>query len=338
MASEPPKVFISYNRADRDWAEWIAGAIESAGYEPIIQAWHFRPGENFVLRMQEAAAQTDFTIAVLSETYLKSEFTQPEWAAAFAQDPTGKKRKLIPVRVTECALIGMLAPIVYIDLIGLSESDAKRVLLDGLKPSGKPAQPQTFPGKGAESAVSTAPFPPNIARLHGVPDLPPHYLLRDEVLTGLKQKLLSGNASVAITGQGRALGVQGMGGIGKSVLATVLARDSEVRQALPDGIYWLTIGQKSNLLDLQNQLSCQLTGSKETFTTEREAKDALREALGRAALLVVDDAWTIDHADAFSVTAPPARLLITTTAKCLLDSGRRSTAWACCHPTRHSGC
>jgi TIR domain-containing protein len=81
------------------WAEWIAGSIESAGYEPIIQAWHFRPGENFVLRMQEGAAQTDFTIAVLSETYLKSEFTQPEWAAAFAQDPTGKKRKLIPVRV-----------------------------------------------------------------------------------------------------------------------------------------------------------------------------------------------------------------------------------------------
>ena len=56
-----------------------------------------------------------------------------------------------------------------------------------------------------------------------------------------------------------------------------------------------------------------MTGSKETLTTEQEAKDALREALeGRSALVVVDDAWTIDHADAFSVTAPPARLLITT--------------------------
>ena len=52
MTSEPLKVFISYNRADRDWAEWIAGAIESAGYKPIIQAWHFRPGENFILRMR----------------------------------------------------------------------------------------------------------------------------------------------------------------------------------------------------------------------------------------------------------------------------------------------
>ena len=81
------------------------------------------------------------------------------------------------------------------------------------------------------------------------------------------------------------LGVQGMGGIGKTVLAAALAQDSEVRQAFPDGIYWLTIGQKPNVLDLQNQLLRQLTGSKETLTTEQEAKDALREALkGRWAL------------------------------------------------------
>ena len=74
-----------------------------------------------------------------------------------------------------------------------------------------------------------------------------------------------------------------------------------------------SIGQKPNLLDLQNQLLRQLTGSKETLTTEREAKDALREALeGRPTLLVVDDVWMIDDADALSVTAPPSRLLITT--------------------------
>jgi NB-ARC domain-containing protein/WD40 domain-containing protein/apoptotic protease-activating factor 1-like protein len=75
----------------------------------------------------------------------------------------------------------------------------------------------------------------------------------------------------------------------------------------------LTIGQKPNLLELQNRLLRQLTSSEETLTTEQEVKDALREALeGWPALIVVDDAWTIDHADAFSVTAPPACLLMTT--------------------------
>ena len=146
-----------------------------------------------------------------------------------------------------------------------------------------------------------------------VPNLPPHFLPRLGDLKALKDAVLAGlTKPAALTSAGK-IGVQGMGGIGKTVLAAALARDSEVRHAFPDGIYWLTIGQKPNLLDLQNQLLRQLTGSKETLTTEQEAKDGLREALeGRPTLLVVDDAWTIDDTDAFSVTAPPARLLITT--------------------------
>ena len=55
-----------------------------------------------------------------------------------------------------------------------------------------------------------------------------------------------------------------------------------------------------------------MTGSKETLISEQEAKDGLREAFEcRTALLVVDDVWTIDHADTFSVTASPTRLFIT---------------------------
>jgi hypothetical protein len=239
MGVEQPKVFISYNRADCDWAEWIAGAIERSGYRPIIQAWHFRPGKNFVLRMQEATAESDLTVAVLSVDYLNAEFTQSEWAAAFARDPTGKNRMLIPVRVAKCHL-PIHSEIIYIDLVGRTEQDAERALVDGLKPSGKPAQPPQFPGKRVEPSISTTPFPPSLARLHGVPDLPPHYWPREADLARLKPKLLSGDASVAITGQGQALGVQRMGGIGKTVLAAVLAHDSEVRHAFPEGIYWLT--------------------------------------------------------------------------------------------------
>ncbi|MBW4583034.1 MAG: toll/interleukin-1 receptor domain-containing protein [Tildeniella nuda ZEHNDER 1965/U140] len=91
--------FVSYNRHDRAWAEWIAWTLEAAGSTVVIQAWGFRAGENFVLERQKAASEAKRTIAVLSDTYLKSEFTAPEWAAAFAQDPTGKHRTLIPVRL-----------------------------------------------------------------------------------------------------------------------------------------------------------------------------------------------------------------------------------------------
>jgi hypothetical protein len=86
--------FISYNGADRGWAEWIAWQLEEAGYEVVIQAWDFRPGSNFVLEMDRAANTSRCTIAVLSQNYVDALYTHPEWAAAFAQDPVGKRRSL----------------------------------------------------------------------------------------------------------------------------------------------------------------------------------------------------------------------------------------------------
>jgi predicted component of type VI protein secretion system len=144
--------FISYNWADKQWAEWIAWTLEEAGYSVVIQAWDFRPGGNFVLDMQRAAAETQKTIAVLSESYLDSAFTQPEWAAAFANDPQSLERKLIPIRVENCKPTGMLRPIVYVDLVGLSEAEAKLAvlnMLDERRP--KPEQKPVFPGAIASS-------------------------------------------------------------------------------------------------------------------------------------------------------------------------------------------
>lgn len=133
MVEQKKDFFISYNKADRQWAEWIAWQLEQRGYTTIIQAWDFGPGSNFVLDMQRAASGTSRTIAVLSPEYLAAEYTQPEWAAAFLQDPTGEKRTLVPVRVRECTLDGLLAPIVYVDLVGANEeAQARQVLLDGV--------------------------------------------------------------------------------------------------------------------------------------------------------------------------------------------------------------
>ena len=73
---------MSFNTADREWAEWIAHSLESAGYTAISQRWDFGPGSNFVLEMQKATEASDRTIAVLSPNYLSAVFTQPEWAAA----------------------------------------------------------------------------------------------------------------------------------------------------------------------------------------------------------------------------------------------------------------
>jgi|SRR5689334_855470 len=148
--------FISYNKADKTWAEWIAWKLEQAGYTVIIQAWDFRPGGNFVLEMQNALKTTNKMVMVLSDDYLKSSFTAAEWSAVFATDPEEKKRKLVPVRVHECKPEGLLAPLIYVDIVGLSESDAEAALLGAFADRAKPQQAPKFPGAGERAAEKAA--------------------------------------------------------------------------------------------------------------------------------------------------------------------------------------
>jgi transcriptional regulator with XRE-family HTH domain len=150
-------------------------------------------------------------------------------------------------------------------------------------------------------------------KLSNVPELPPHFLPRPGELQRLKDALLGGDRPrLAITGQGR-VGVQGMGGIGKSVLAAAVARDDAVRAAFPDGVHWLTLGQSPALTARQAQLAEGLGDGPRAFTDVQQGRARLGELLAsRRCLLVLDDVWQADHAAAFDVLGPGCRLLLTT--------------------------
>jgi len=146
-----PDFFISYTSADRIWAEGIGYVLEEEGFSVVVQAWDFRPGNNFVLGMEKAATEADRTILVLSPDYLKSQFTPAEWAAAFARDPKGLERKLVPIMVRRCSPPGLLTSIVGIDLSDEDEGAARTLLLDGVNlKRAKPARPPPFPGTAAK--------------------------------------------------------------------------------------------------------------------------------------------------------------------------------------------
>jgi RNA polymerase primary sigma factor len=161
--------FISYNSADRSWAEWIAWQLEEEGYSTVIQAWDFRPGFNFVIEIQQAATKAKRTIALLSPDYLAARYTQPEWAAAFAQDPTGKSRLLVPMRIRDCNLQGLLSQIIYIDLVELDETAARAALFAGL-PCGraKPSSTPPFPGGTQRSIAKQPSFPGALLSIQAV--------------------------------------------------------------------------------------------------------------------------------------------------------------------------
>jgi len=124
--------FITYNGKDENWATWIAAALEDAGYTTTIQAWDFRPGDNFMAAMDQALTECRHALGVLSSNYLASVFTRAEWTAAYRQALLGKPRGFIPVRIAPCDVTPLLGPLEYIDLVGVDEAEARRRLLDGV--------------------------------------------------------------------------------------------------------------------------------------------------------------------------------------------------------------
>ena len=101
MAVEALKFFISYNRADKEWARWIAWRLEATDHEAADQAWDIQAGEDFILEMQRVAKETDPPLAALPPSHSNVEFPLSEWTAALRQDPRGAKRRFDPDR-REC--------------------------------------------------------------------------------------------------------------------------------------------------------------------------------------------------------------------------------------------
>lgn len=135
MKHERRDFFISYNVADENWAKWIAETLENNGYKTFIQAWDIKPGDDFIVRMQEFLTNSERFLPILSSTYLDAPYCQAEWAPALATVIKDDPDFFIPIRIVNISPEGLLKTRVYIDLFDTQEAEATKRLLDGVKPN-----------------------------------------------------------------------------------------------------------------------------------------------------------------------------------------------------------
>jgi hypothetical protein len=328
--------FISYNKADEQWAIWIAWVLEEAGFSVEIQAWDFRPGENFVLRMQEAVAKTSKTIAVLSQNYLDAEYTQPEWAVAFTRDPQGKQRILIPIRVRECNLEGLHSPMIYIDLIGLSEDEARETILQGLKERAKPDEPPSYPGalnEQSDSSTSERVAPHHVQYpgtsennstaetqdsdiISNLPQGVPFFTGREEVLDKLYKALQESGATALAQRQA----ISGLGGIGKTQTAIAYAQR---HRAEYKAILWAVAESRDSLISDYVSLANVLNLPERNVQEQNLVVAAVKRWLDANSdwLLILDNADEPKLVEEFLPANPKSHILLTSRAQVFDDVG-----------------
>lgn len=125
--------FISYTSSDEKYAKWIAELLEKNGYTTIIQAWDFRPGDNFVSKINKALTSCKKMIIVLSENYMKSNWCQAEWTSKIADQIKNGTSTIIPIIIRPVRLNGsLLEPISHINIIDVPQAQAETKILNGI--------------------------------------------------------------------------------------------------------------------------------------------------------------------------------------------------------------
>jgi hypothetical protein len=134
IATARVNFFVSYTGTDIDWAKWIAWELGREGFTYRLQAEHMPPGTRFINEMGRGLDLADHVVSVFSPAYFESAFAALEIQSAIAEDPTGRARRIIPVRVAACSLPPLLRDLVYIDLVEASDHhQARQALIAGVR-------------------------------------------------------------------------------------------------------------------------------------------------------------------------------------------------------------
>jgi len=297
---QPVRVFLSYARGDDEpFVKRLYEDLTASG----LDVWWDRvsmPARQLTFHQEigEAISAHDRFLFVIGPAAIRSAYVEQEWRWALKMDK--------PIN-----------PIVRLDDVRADGDprDAYELIPDELKL----INTEDFRGDAqydfhlSNLVRQLTDSPPRLGALFEVPELPPHFLARPDILREIKDAVMVDlQKPVVISGAGARVGIQGMGGIGKSVLAAALVRDRDVRRAYPDGIVWVTVGQRPNVLGLLTELA-QALECDDVLQNIGPAKTKLRELLlDKAVLLVLDDVWDTQVTDAFNILGVRCRTVITT--------------------------
>ncbi len=266
------RVFISYARKDgAALAQRLQTDLKKQGFDTWLDTQRITGGATWTTDIEHALDNAEFVLALMTPGSYVSEICRAEQLRALR-----KHKCVIPLMAQSGADVPLhLEARNYRDFTADSRyAQAFTELLADLHARNGIALKPEF----RETSYVT------------VPPLPVNFVERPEALAALRDALITddGGRHIALTA------LQGMGGIGKTVLAQALCHDEVVQQAFPDGIVWITIGKESafDALTRMRELGKALGDDLSRYENELAAKHQYRSTIRKkSALIVVDDVW-----------------------------------------------
>jgi tetratricopeptide (TPR) repeat protein len=234
-------VFLSHNRAQKDWTRELAIRLRDVGFNVWFDEWALRGGEVGSVGMERGLEESRHVVLVLSPEFMASEWTDYETQIALVLSPANRDRKLIPILHTKCELPPRISRLNWIDFSGALADPAQfefhlAQLMSDLNPdryarptdfasfqaSHKPGSPNTIP--------PVRPLPPG-SRMPQAPN--PLFVGREDELRDLNLMLTPGSGALV----GVHAAVTGMGGVGKTQLAIEYAH--RYGYLYQGGVFWM---------------------------------------------------------------------------------------------------
>jgi WD40 repeat protein len=284
-------IFISYARKDgAELAARLHRGLSQAGFNVWRDTDQIAGGETWTTEIEQALDQSQVVLALLTPASYISEICRAEQLRSLR-----KGKCVIPILAQPGADIPLhLEAKNYRDLTARPYAPEFQKLLQDIRArKGVKLRP--------EYRVTYVTAPP----------LPRNYVDRPGDLASLRNRLVTdgGGPSIALTA------LEGMGGIGKTVLAQALCQDPVIQQAFPDGVIWTTAGKESTypLMTRMQEVRRALGDEPADKESELQCINRYRTVIrDKAALVIVDDVWRSEDVEPFRAESLRSRLLFTT--------------------------
>ncbi len=121
-------IFVSHRGVDSVPAERLASELRFAGHEVWLDAWELSVGCSIIERINDGLMRASHLVLCYSSSGIDTDWIKREWQSALALQLSGRKVKILPVRLTGGNPPAILADIFFLDLVTDWDGGIQRLL------------------------------------------------------------------------------------------------------------------------------------------------------------------------------------------------------------------